>query len=63
MDEQVVLLPTVLFLKPVLVKVSCKSSAYPSSAGWLEDISLFTLNLSIRGGTNDSVAGGAGSQL
>ena len=28
----------------------------------LDDISLFTLNLSIRGGTNDRVAGGAGSQ-
>lgn len=35
---------------------------YSSSAGWLDDISLFMLNLSIRGGSNDSVAGGAGSQ-
>lgn len=44
---------------------ACKSGdsgTYSASAGWLDDISLFTLNLSIRGGTNDSVAGGAGSQ-
>ena len=37
-------------------------SVYSSSAVWLDDISLFTSNLSIRGGANDSVAGGAGSQ-
>ena len=47
--------------QPVLLE-SGNSRMYSSSAGWLDDISLFMLNLSIRGGSNDSVAGGAGSQ-
>lgn len=42
--------------------ISGDSSMSSSSDVWLHDISLFTLNLSIRGGSNERAAGGRGSQ-
>lgn len=47
--------------KKICARESGDSAMFSSFVGWLDDISLCTLNLSIRGGTNDSAAGGAGS--